>query len=417
MIAIVGGGAAGASAAVALRQLGYDGPVRLYGAEAVAPYERPVLSKGCRLGELSEPPALWSADALAQLGIALELGSEVVALDLARRTLLTARGEEHPYERLLLATGAEPRRLDVPHADAAGVHVLRSLADARALRAALPPGGTVAVVGGGVIGLEVAAAAVALGASATVIEAAPQLMGRVAPPGLAALLADLHRARGVAIRTGAVPVGFEASGGRVRGVALADGTVVPADVAVVGVGAVPRTELAARAGLVVGDGVVVDEALRSGDEHVFAAGDVASVLHAGLGRHVRIEQWLPAQEQGRRAAASMLGVGEPYREVPSMWSDQGDLHLQAVGFGFGDDVDVVRRGAIDERAGVAFMGVRDGRLVAACGLSRGTGAAKAIRVARMLVESGVPVDAEQLADPAVDLRRLALAGAVREPRG
>jgi 3-phenylpropionate/trans-cinnamate dioxygenase ferredoxin reductase subunit len=241
--------------------------------------------------------------------------------------------------------------------------------------------------------------------SVTVLEAAPGLMGRMVPASFAALLRELHEARGVGIRTDVHPVGFEGASGRVRQVVLEDGEHIPADVVVVGVGAVPRTELAQSAGLAVEDGIVVDERLRTSDERVFAAGDVARIWHTGVGRHVRVEQWGPAQQQGRHAAASMLGRGEPYREIPWMWSDQHDLHLQATGFGFAG-LEVIRRGSLDARAGVVFLGVRDGRLQAACGLSIGTGVARTIRAAQRLIGHGVRLEVD-LAD--ADLHRLARA--------
>jgi 3-phenylpropionate/trans-cinnamate dioxygenase ferredoxin reductase component len=407
MIAIVGAGVAGLSAAETLRELGYGGALRVLSGEPVIPYERPTLSKSFLVDrELAEPPALRPARALAELGISLQLDAEVVAVDAGRQTLVTVRREEIGYDLLLLATGAEPRRLELPGAGLTGVHHLRELEDARVLRSALRLGGRVVVVGGGVIGLEVAASAAALGLSATVVEAAPQLMGRIVPAGFARLLEDLHRARGVAIRTAARPIGFEGAAGRVRGVLLEDGELLPAETVVVGVGAIARTELAARAGLSVEDGIVVDGRFRSSDGRIFAAGDAARVLHAGEDRHVRIEQWRSAEEQGRQAAASMVGAGEPYRDIPWMWSDQHDLHLQATGFGF-EGAAVVRRGDLDERAGVAFLGARDGRLVAACGASRGTGVARTVRAAQLLIERGAPVDVDQLADPGFDLRRLA----------
>ncbi|HEX7291247.1 MAG TPA: FAD-dependent oxidoreductase [Conexibacter sp.] len=411
MIAIVGGGAAGLSAAAALRELGYDGELRLLAAEPVPPYERPLLSKRFLVdAALDAPPPLRPPSALAELGIAPELGVEAVALEPAERLLRTARGEELRYDRLLLAPGAEPRRLELPGASLRGVHVLRELDDARALRANLRERHAVAIVGGGVIGLEVAASALALGADVTVVEAAPQVMGRVVPAGFAQLLAELHRARGVAIRTAVQPVAFEGADGRVRGVRLADGALVPAQTVVVGVGAVPRTALAARAGLAVDGGIVVDARFASSDERVFAAGDAARVFHTREERHVRFEQWQVAEDQGRHAAASMLGVGEPYGDVPWMWSDQGELHMQATGFGF-DGAEIVRRGTLEERAGVAFLGVRDGQLVAACGVSVGAGVGRTIRAAQRLIEHRVAVDAEQLADPALELRRLARAHA------
>jgi 3-phenylpropionate/trans-cinnamate dioxygenase ferredoxin reductase component len=406
MIAIVGAGIAGLSAAATLRELGYAGPVRVFAAEAAVPYERPALSKRfLDKDALDDPPPLWSPHVLAESGVALDVGIAVDAVDAAARVLVTAAGERVAYDQLLLATGAAPRRLSLPGAELRGIHHLRELDDARLLRAALRAGGRVVLVGGGVIGLEVAASAAALGLPVTVLETAPQLMGRVVPAGFATLLAELHEERGVRIRTGVRPVAFEGHSGRVRHVVLEDGETIPADVVVVGVGAVARTELAERAGLVVEDGIVVDAQLRSSHARIFAAGDVAQVRHAGIGRHIRIEQWQPAQEQGRHAAASMLGRGTPYRAIPWMWSDQHELHLQAAGFGFAG-LDLVRRGNVDAPTGIAFLGIRDGRLEAACGLGTGTAIARTIRAAQLLIGRDVPLDVD-LADPRVDLRRLA----------
>jgi 3-phenylpropionate/trans-cinnamate dioxygenase ferredoxin reductase subunit len=254
--------------------------------------------------------------------------------------------------------------------------------------------------------MEVASSAVQRGCEVTVIEAGTQIMGRLVPRGFARTLEDVHRGYGMTIRTETRPVAFVGIGKRVAGVELAGGEVVPAAAVVVGVGVKPRTDLASRAGLVVSDGVVVDEFFRTSDAHIFAAGDVARVFHSLHGRHVRIEQWRPAQDQGRRAAASIMGMGAPYRDTPWMWSDQHDMHIQMAGFGFGD-AELVRRGDVGERSGLTYFGICGDRLVAACGVSRGTGIARSIRAAATLIESGASVDVERLPDSNYDLRRLA----------
>jgi 3-phenylpropionate/trans-cinnamate dioxygenase ferredoxin reductase component len=406
-VAIVGAGAAGASAALALAEAGVGAEVSLFGGEPFVPYERPALSKEFLTAEVcpSEPP-LSEASVLAQHGVRLEIDSRVVAVDPAARALTLAGGRHVEYERLLLATGAEPRRLELPGSELAGIFYLRDFADARRLRPAVRRARRVAIVGGGVIGLEVAASACAIGCEVTVIEAAPHVMARIVPPGLADEIADLHRARGVEVRTGVRPIAFASGDGRVRGVELADGGVVAADTVVVGIGAIPRTELAESAGLAVDDGVVVDEYFRSSDEHIFAAGDLARVFHAGEQRHVRVEQWQTAQEQGRHAAMSMLGRAEPYRDVPWMWSDQHDAHIQTAGFDFGE-AEIVHRGTLSERTGTSFLAVRNGLLRSAGGVSLGTGIARTVRPAQMLIARDARLDAEQLADPDLDLRRLA----------
>jgi 3-phenylpropionate/trans-cinnamate dioxygenase ferredoxin reductase subunit len=406
MIAIVGAGAAGVAAAVALQELGVDEEVRLFGSEGVVPYERPVLSKGSLTDPVAaEPPPLHPAG-LTERGIRLELDSEVVSIDAGAHKLLLAQGRELEYHRLLLATGAEPRRLELPGSELRGLFYLRELAEARRLRAALHASGRVVIIGGGVIGLEVAASARQLGCEVTVVEVAPRLMGRIVPLEMADTIATLQRARGVTVRTSTCPVGFDGDDDRVRGVILADGEVLPADTVVIGIGVLPRTELAALAGIATDDGVVVDEYFRTSDDSIFAAGDVARVHHAGERRHVRIEQWEPAQQQGRHAAMSMLGAAEPYRAVPWMWSDQHDAHIQMAGFDFGDADVVVRRGSIDDREGLSFLALRGGRLVAACGVSIGMGVARTVRPAQRLIEREICVDPEQLSDPRLDLRRL-----------
>lgn len=406
-IAIVGGGIAGVAAAEALRLLGHSGPVRLFAAESAIPYDRPTLSKGFLAGPgCIEPPDLRPRAIFDQLRVQLDLGTQVKRIHREQQLLVTAEGERVPYDQLLLATGARPRRLDLPGSALIGVHYLREVDGARVLRAALRRGGSVAVIGGGVIGLEVAASARKLGATATVIEVGPRLMARIAPAALGRHIETLHRARGIRVLTGTRAVAFEGAAGRIRGVELDDGQFVNADTIVVGVGVVPRTELADEAGVLTDDGVLVDGGFRSSDERIFAAGDVARVFHVTEQRHIRVEQWRPAEEQARQAAASMVGAGGAYHDVPWMWSDQADLHVQASGFGF-VGVDVVARGAVQDPAGLTYFGVRNGVLTAACGLSVGTGVARTIKAAHMLIERGVDVDAEQLADTRFDLRRFA----------
>ncbi|HEU4657713.1 MAG TPA: FAD-dependent oxidoreductase [Capillimicrobium sp.] len=402
----MGAGAAGVAAAVALQEQSVGDEVCLLGAEGVVPYERPVLSKASLTDPLAADPPPLDPAGLTERGIRLELDSEVVSIDAGAHTLVLAEGREIAYDRLLLATGAEPRRLEVPGSQLTGLFYLRDLADARRLRPALHASGRVVIVGGGVIGLEVAASARRLGCDVTVVEAGPRLMGRVVPAELADAIAALHRTRGVTVRTSCRPVAFEGDDERVRGVVLADGEVLPADTVVIGIGVVPRSELAAAAGIATDDGILVDEHFRTSDDSIFAAGDVARVHHAGERRHVRIEQWEPAQEQGRCAAMSMLGAAEPYRAVPWMWSDQGEAHIQMAGFDFDDADVVVRRGSVDDPEGLSFLAVRDGRLVAACGVSVGTGVARAVRPAQRLIAREIRVDPEELGDPRVDLRRL-----------
>jgi 3-phenylpropionate/trans-cinnamate dioxygenase ferredoxin reductase component len=414
LIAVVGGGMAGISAARTLRELGFTGELTVFGAEAIEPYERPALSKSFLTEhDSAAPPLLHDGEMLRQAGIRLRLDTTVAAIDPARRRLTTGGGEHLRYTRLLLATGSRCRRLDIPGGDLHGVRYLRELTDAHRLRQLLQPGRRIVVVGGGVIGLEVAASAVHRGCRVTVVEAGPQLMGRVVPFALATAVADLHRARGVRILTGVAPQAFIGGTDGVRGVALADGRVLAADAVVVGIGAVPRTELAERAGLTVEDGVIVDEQFRSSDENIFAAGDVARVFHAGARGHLRSESWRLAETQGRQAAASILGRGEPYRDIPWMWSDQHEAHIQTIGFGF-RDAELISHGSLEDRAGLSYFAVRDQRIVAAAGVSLGSGVGKTIRAAQLLMERGSRVEPDRLRDQTHDLKAL-LRGAARHP--
>jgi 3-phenylpropionate/trans-cinnamate dioxygenase ferredoxin reductase subunit len=411
LIGIVGGGLAGISAAHALRELGFAGQVTVFASEACEAYERPALSKAFLTDhETAGPPSVYGADVLRDARIHLELDTPVAAIDTAERTLTTAARDKVRYAALLLATGARCRRLQIPGSDLAGVHYLRELADARRLRALLQPGRRIVVVGGGVIGLEVAASAVHRGCEVAVVEAGPQLMGRVVPAELAGTVADVHRARGVRIHIGVRPEAFLGTADGVRAVALSDGSLIAADGVLVGIGVLPRTELAERAGIAVDDGIVVDEHFRTSDEHVFAAGDVARVFHARERRHLRTESWRAAGAQGRGAAASMLARGEPYRDVPWMWSDQHDAHIQTVGFGF-YDAKLVPRGGLDEPAGLTYFAVRGDELVGAYGMSLGAGVGKTIRVAQLVMERGLPVDRDRLRDHRQDIKALLRPGA------
>jgi len=404
-IVIVGTGVAGVSAARALRGFGYQGEVRLLGAEAAWPYERPALSKQfLAQTEIGHPPELIGEGEVRDLGLCMELGVSVEELNRATCSLDLSDGRRISYRRLLIATGARPRQLQLPGSNCVGVHYLRDVADARALRAEISPGSRLVVVGGGVVGLEVAASASEIGANVTVVEVAGHVMGRVVPARLGRVVQDLQASRGVRFALGRRPTDLVVAGGRVAGVGLEDGTALEADLVAVGIGVEPRTELAEAAGLSVADGIVVDARFRTpDDDRIFAAGDVACVGRA-WGR-LRTEQWRPAEQQGRAVAASLLGQGVPYGAVPWMWSDQFDFHLQATGYGF-DGSEIVKRGSLAERTGVIYLGLRDRRVVAACGLSHGTGISREIRAAGALIELGAPVDREEL-ETVAEIRGLA----------
>lgn len=328
---IVGAGMAGAKAAETLREEGFDGRIVLIGAEREAPYERPPLSKGYLAGESSREQARVHPEGFhAEHEVELEMGAAVTALDPDAHTLELGDGRTLAYDRALIATGAVPRRPPIAGVELEGVHVLRTLADADALRSSLQGGGSLAVIGAGWIGCEVAASARTLGADVTLVEYAEQPLQSVLGPQLGAFFADVHREHGVRLLTGARIERIEGSG-RVEGLRLADGGRVACDTVVLGVGVAPDTRLAEAAGLRVDGGVLADAQLRTSHPDVFAAGDVANAWRPRYGRHVRVEHWANALEQGPAAARSMLGGEEPFDALPYFFTDQYDVGMEYVG--------------------------------------------------------------------------------------
>ena len=360
---VVGAGLAGAKAALTLREEGFDGRIVLVGAEPRAPYERPPLSKDYLRGESDADAALVAPEAAyEEHEIELLTGVEAVALDPGGRRVELAAGRPLAYDRLLIATGAVPRRPPIPGAERDGVHVLRTLDDADVLRAALARGGPLAIVGAGWIGCEVAASARQGGVDVTLAEQASQPLERVLGPELGRFFADVHRDHGVDVRTGAQVAAIEGAE-RVERVRFADGSAVECDTLLLGVGVAPDTRLAVAGGLEVADGIVVDERLRTSAPDVFAAGDVASAAHPRYGRRVRVEHWANALEQGPAAARSMLGRGAPYDAVPYFFTDQYDVGIEYVGLhGPGDRLEL--RGEPDVSGFQAFWTAPDGRVTA-----------------------------------------------------
>ena len=357
-IVIVGGGLAAATAATELRENGYDGELALYAAEDHPPYERPPLSKSVLLGEkeldvVFAHPRQW----YDEHDVELHLGERVTGIDTAQRTVTTAGGTTS-YDALLLATGAQPRRL--PEADAAGALYLRTIEQSEELKARFVPGSRVVVIGAGWIGLEVTAAARSAGAEVTVVEMAALPLQRVLGDEVARVFADLHREHGVDLRLGTEVTGIERTGDGVV-VHTGDGDV-EGDTLVVGVGAVPDTELAEAAGLDVDNGVLVDATLRTSDDHVFAVGDLANHDHPTLGR-LRVEHWDNAIEQAKVAAHNLTGGSEAYDRMPYFFTDQYDLGMEYVG-NAPSDAEVVTRGDLAGRVFRAYWLV-DGIVAAA----------------------------------------------------
>ena len=397
---IIGTGVAGARAAATLRGEGFDGRVVLVGGEPHLPYDRPPLSKQILQGTQSPSDIhLHPEHFYPGAGIDLRLGTEVARLLPGERRVVLATGEAIRADKVLLCTGGVPRRLDVLGSDLEGVHYLRSLDEALAIRAQLAGGASLVVVGAGWIGAEVAASARALGCPVTLLEVAPTPLSRVLGADIGNLYAQLHRDRGVDLLTG---VGVARFGGddRVREVVTTDGRTVPADLVVVGVGMEPVTGLAVEAGIAVANGIIVDECGETSAPGVFAAGDVANRLDVRTGRRVRREHWQSAQRHAASTARSMLDRRQPFSEVPWFWSDQYGLSLQMAGDPAAAD-EVVRRGDVDTPCFAAFY-LRQGEMVAAVGVD----SPRDVRAAMKLIELGCPVDRSDLADAGVDLRKL-----------
>ncbi|MBY0421411.1 MAG: FAD-dependent oxidoreductase, partial [Parvularculaceae bacterium] len=338
---IIGAGQAGAQAAQSLRQAGFAGRIVMIGAEAHLPYQRPPLSKAYLKGELDADRLLLRPAAFFEREkVEILLSTRVLEIDRKAGRVIWVGGDI-AYDRLLLSTGAPPRRLICPGNDLDGVHYLRTIGDSDRLRPMLHSAGRLAVIGAGYIGLEVAAAARAAGKDVTVLEAAPRVLARVAPPALSAVYEDAHRRAGVDLRLGAEASCIEGRG-RVEAVVLKSGDRIPCTDVLIGIGAAPETALAVAAGLDVANGVVVDEAARSSDPQIFAAGDMTNFPSPLYGRRVRLESVPNAIDQAKAAAAAMAGREAVYNSVPWFWSDQYDLKLQTAGLGEGADATVLR---------------------------------------------------------------------------
>jgi 3-phenylpropionate/trans-cinnamate dioxygenase ferredoxin reductase component len=398
---ILGGGLAGGKAAETLRAEGFDGRVVLISAEPELPYERPPLSKDYLRGEAEREAAqVHPADYYDEHQIELRLSTRVAALDAGARAVELEGGERLEYTGLLLATGAEPRRLPLPGGELEGVRYLRDLRDCDALREALGRGGHAVVIGAGWIGAEVAASARQKGLDVTLVETLSVPLERVLGRELGEIYGQIHRDHGVELLTEAAVEAIEGAG-RAERVRLRGGRTVDCDLVVVGVGVAPRTELAAAAGLDVDDGIVCDERLRTSADGVFAAGDVASAWHPLLRRRLRVEHWHNALEQGPAAARSMLGAGDPYDRVPYFFSDQYEVGMEYAGYATEWD-EVVFRGDVDAREFIAFW-VQGGRVLAGMNV----GVWDVTDDIQALIRSGKQVDADRLRDPDVSLGSLA----------
>lgn len=404
-IVIVGGGQAGGWAAKTLRDEGYGGPLVLIGDELHPPYERPPLSKSVLAGTAAhESTHLFKSQFFAGLALDWRAGRRAMALDRSAREVRLDDGTTVRYRQLLLCTGGHARvpDLDVPSGD--GLHVLRSLDDALALQARLVAGHRLLVVGGGWIGLEVAATARTKGMDVHVAEALDRPCARVLPPAIAARLVALHEAHGVTFSFRARIVRLDrVDGSRLRAT-FADGTHVDADTVVAGLGLVANDALARTAGLACANGILVDARCATADPAIFAAGDVAVASNRWAAAPLRLESWQNAQDQGIAAARAMLGHDVRYDPVPRFWSDQYDVNVQIVGLPDTGCEIVERTDPSGPR--VLVLALRDGRVRAAIGFNAG----RDMRAARGWVERAATVDRAKFVDPAVDLRQVEAAG-------
>jgi 3-phenylpropionate/trans-cinnamate dioxygenase ferredoxin reductase component len=400
---IVGASLAGAKAAETLRAEGFAGRVILVGEESELPYERPPLSKGYLLGREDRDKAfIHERTWYDEQNIELRTGLRAVKLDLGAHTVTLATGERLDYDKLLLTTGSVVRRLQVPGAELDGVHYLRRIEQADALRGVLVEGARLIVVGGGWIGLEVTAAAREHGATVVLVEVGPLPLQRVLGDELGQVFADLHAEHGVDLRLGTSVQEIVGSGGRVASVTLADGTSVPADAVVVGVGISPAVDMAQAAGLAVDNGVLVDAALRTSDPDIYAAGDVANAHNPLLGRRIRVEHWANALHGGPAAARSMLGQEVVFDRVPYFFSDQYDLGMEYSGYAEPGGYDrVVFRGDVPGGEFIAFW-LADGRVLAGMNVN----VWEVTDDIQRLVRSDSPIDPDRLTNPTIQLTDL-----------
>ncbi len=408
-IVIVGAGQAGGRAAQTLRGTGFTGRVVLIGEEALPPYERPPLSKDLLAGTMPpEKTYLGPTEQYAEQGIELWTETRAERLDAAGHKLILSgkNAGELFYKKLLIVTGGRVRKLPSKGADLDGVHYIRTIDDTLALTPKLTPGARIVVVGGGFIGLEAAATARKLGCEVTVLEMQPTLLGRVCDKWVGDWYVALHRKNGATVITQAVIDGIDGDGGKVTGVRMGDGTVLPADVVVVGIGIIPNVELAAEAGINTDNGITVDEFGRSSDPDVFAAGDVANLPVHVHGIQVRLETWANAQNGGSVVAMNMAAElkGEaltPFRDVPWFWSDQYNVNLQIVGVPRGWDT-IVTRG--DPDSGKFMLFYLDGGKVVAVNIFN---LGRETRFAKQMVQSGKVIAEADLANETLKLMDLA----------
>ena len=396
---IVGGGMAAARACINLRANNYEGPITLISEEAMLPYDRPPLSKSA-ITEEAAPQPVWLLDdsIVASLKVNAILGSAVTSIDRRAKSVLLSNGQVLAYHKLLLATGAKPRRLTCPGGELA--LTLRDFKDTELLREKFQPGKRIAIVGGGFIGLELASSAAKRGCSVSLIEAQPRILMRGVPEAIARIVHDRHVAAGVDMLIGTGVTHLSSVG-----VHLNDGRFIEADTIIAGIGAVPEVKIAEAAGLAVENGIACSAQLQSSDPDIYAAGDNCSFIHEAFGhRRIRLEAWRSAQEQAATAAENMLGGTKSHKTMPWFWSDQFDLSLQVAGMPDMGPVTVTRHGL--DGALVMFHLTDEGRLIGASGIGVGNAFARDVKLAEMMIAKGISPAPSQLADSSVQLKAL-----------
>ena len=397
-IVIIGAGQAAGQAAASLRQEGYDGEIIMLGDEPHPPYQRPPLSKEYLSGKFGlEKVYVRPEKFYADKNIDIRTGTRVTAIDREAKTVTTAAGETIPYEKLLIATGSRPRILGTQGSDLEGIYYLRTITDVDAIRGALDTAKSAVIVGGGYIGLEVAAVAKTLGVDVSVLEMEDRILQRVTTPEMSEYYDSLHTGRGVRILKNTTVSGFEGEG-RVERVLCGDGSKIDADMVIIGIGIIPNVELAQEAGLDVDNGIVVDDHCRTSDPDIYAAGDCTNHPNPLLGRRLRLESVPNAMEQARVACANMLGGDKVYESVPWFWSDQYELKLQMVGFSSDGDTQILRGDREANQFAVFYL--KDGAVVAVDAVN----SPREFMVCKQLY--GKQVDPEALADPETDLKTL-----------
>lgn len=397
-IVVIGAGQAAGQAAASLRQEGYEGEITIIGDEAQAPYQRPPLSKAYLSGEVGLDRVLVRPENFyADKGINLQTGVRVESINRADKTIATSTGSTLSYDKLLIATGSRPRILNIQGSDLEGLHYLRTVDDVDGIRTAMEAAKNVCIVGGGYIGLEVAAVAKKAGHNVTVLEMEDRILQRVTTAEMSEFYHALHTGRGVDIRVNTMVSGFAGENGRVTSVLCGDESI-PADLVIVGIGIIPNVELAEAAGLTCDNGIVVNDHCQTSDPDIYAAGDCTNHPNPILDRRLRLESVPNAMEQARTACSNMLGGDKTYAAVPWFWSDQYELKLQMVGFSADGDQSVLRGDKASNEFAVFYL--KDGNVVAVDAVN----SPKEFMVAKQLY--GKAVNEADLANPAFELKEL-----------